>query len=216
MTFRTLITASVFVAPFFIVATPLRANEEAREFPAFDAVTFGGAGDLFITVGGEQSVVLQGDPRLLEEVETEVRNGRLYIKREDTSWFSFGRDDYGPLTVLVSVPELEGVLLAGSGNLDVEGLEGGETKLTIAGSGRIDAEGTLEALHLTIHGSGDINTEKLITADAQVTINGSGDVRVHVREELNATINGSGEIAYLGEPENVKSTVRGSGKIRRK
>ena len=215
MALKTLITASVFVAPFFIVATPARASEEARELPAFDAVTFGGAGDLFITVGEEQSVVLQGDPRLLEEVETKVKNGRLYIKRDDRSWFSFSREDYGPLTVLVTVPELDGAMLAGSGNLDVEGLKGGETKLTIAGSGNIDAEGTLETLHLTIHGSGDINTEKLVVADAEVTINGSGDVIVNVENDLKATINGSGEIAYVGEPDNVKSTVRGSGSIQR-
>jgi hypothetical protein len=192
------------------------AEEEVREVSAFDAILFAGPGDLKITVGEERSVVLQGDQRLLEEIETEVKGGRLFIKRENQSWFSFGRKNYGRLKVRVSMPELDEATLAGSGDLDVEGLDGGETELVIAGSGDIKAQGKLEFIRLVINGSGEIEARDLEAENADVTINGSGEVVVKVSGDLDATINGSGDIEYIGEPKNIRKSVRGSGDIRRR
>ena len=192
------------------------AEEEVREVPAFDAVLFGGSGDLKITVGEEHSVVLQGDPRLLEEIETKVKGGRLVIKRENQSWFSFGNKNYGRLKVRVSMPELEEAMVAGSGDLDVKGLDGGETELVIAGSGDIKAQGKLELIRLVINGSGEIEARDLDADNADITINGSGEVVVKVSGNLEATINGSGDIEYIGEPKNVRKSVRGSGDIRQR
>ena len=82
-----LITPVVFMFLAF-ASGPLHAEEQTRDVPAFDSVVFGGSGILKITVGGEHSVILEGDPRLLEEVETTVKSGRLLIKREG-NWSFF-------------------------------------------------------------------------------------------------------------------------------
>jgi len=213
MKFKSLITAGAVAFLFIATGNAAIAAEEAREVSAFNTVTLGGLGDLTITVGEEHSVVLEGDPRLLEKIETNVERGHLMIKRETRSWFSLNGENYGRLKVRVGVPELEKAMLAGSGNLEVKGLDGGETELAIAGSGHIKAQGGLDVIRLVINGSGEIEAENLEVKDAHVTINGSGDVLLRVAGELEATINGSGDIEYIGEPENVQSSMRGSGRI---
>ena len=211
---RILITPIVFILLALAIG-PLHAEEQTRDVPAFDSVVFGGSGTLKIMVGGDHSVVLEGDPRLLEEVETTVKGGRLLIKRY-SDWSFFGRKDYGSLIARVRMPQLDEAMMAGSGDLDVEGLNGGKTALVIAGSGDIEAEGKLDFLELTINGSGEAEMPDLEVKDADVTINGSGDVLVKVSGNLDATINGSGDIEYIDEPEHVRSSVHGSGDIRQR
>ncbi len=126
----------------------------------------------------------------------------------------FRSNDYGRLTARVRMPKLDEAMLAGSGDIEVEGFDGGKTSLVIAGSGYIEADGKLDYLRLTINGSGRADVPDLEVEDADVTINGSGNVLVRVSGNLEATINGSGDIEYIGEPEHVRSSVRGSGHIR--
>lgn len=213
MTFKSLITVTAVAFLFVATTNAAVAAEETREVSDFDAVTFGGSGDITITVGEEHSVILEGDPRLLEEVETKVKRGRLIIKRESRSWFSFGRENYGRLKVRVSLPNLNEAMLAGSGDMDVSGFDGGEAELSIAGSGEIKAQGKLDFIRFAVNGSAEIEARDLEVKNANITINGSGDALVKVSGELEATINGSGDIEYIGEPANIKSSIRGSGDI---
>ncbi len=212
LTGHALITFTAIVC-LSVASGQLRAEDQIRDVAAFDSVVLGGSGILKITVGGDHSVILEGDPRLLEDVETTVKGGRLLIKRE-SDWSFFGRKDYGALTAHVRMPKLEEAMLAGSGDIEVKELNGGKTSLVIAGSGDIEADGKLDFLDLTINGSGDVNMPDLEVTDAEVTINGSGDVLVRVSGNLDATINGSGDIEYVGDPARISRSVRGSGNIR--
>lgn len=54
---------------------------------------------------------------------------------------------------------------------------------------------------------------KLIAREAEVKIMASGDVEVHAKEKLVASVYGSGEVRYAGSPASVSKTVRGSGSI---
>ena len=116
----------------------------------------------------------------------------------------------------MSVSELDETILAGSGDLEVEGLDGGEPELAIAGSGDIKAQGKLNFIGIAINGSGEVGAQNLEAKNANVTINGSGDVLVRVTDELESTINGSGDTEYISESENVQSSVHGSGRIRQR
>ena len=53
----------------------------------------------------------------------------------------------------------------------------------------------------------------MVSREAGIRINGSGNVLVTVTEELNAAINGSGEIRYIGDPLVSEERVLGSGTI---
>jgi hypothetical protein len=57
--------------------------------------------------------------------------------------------------------------------------------------------------------------ERLTTETCNVRISGSGDVSIHVREELDVTISGSGGVSYRGNPSHVNSHASGSGSVRK-
>ena len=63
---------------------------------------------------------------------------------------------------------------------------------------------------------GDVRTDELIANEVTVVINGSGSAEVNAVEMLEGEINGSGDILYIGKPENVHSSVNGSGSIRKR
>ncbi|EMC2458390.1 TPA: DUF2807 domain-containing protein, partial [Vibrio cholerae] len=49
--------------------------------------------------------------------------------------------------------------------------------------------------------------------DGRVEVNGAGIAKLNVSSELNARVNGSGSVEYLGTPVNLKTEVNGSGSI---
>jgi len=73
--------------------------------------------------------------------------------------------------------------------------------------------GSTDSLRVSIPGSGDLRADGLTARDAAVTIDGSGKALVNATGTLDASIAGSGSIAYLGDPE-VSRRIDGSGEIR--
>ena len=86
---------------------------------------------------------------------------------------------------------------------------------TILGSGNITATGTVQNLSASIKGSGNLNLQSVQARAARVSIAGSGDATVNASDELSASIAGSGDIRYAGDPPRVEKNVAGSGSIRK-
>jgi hypothetical protein len=86
----------------------------------------------------------------------------------------------------------------------------------ISGAGKIQAQGTCKAVKAGISGAGRINAGDLATEKCDVRISGSGDLEINVKEELEATISGSGSITYTGDPKRVNSHASGSGNVRKR
>ena len=94
-------------------------------------------------------------------------------------------------------------------------IESGEIVSRIFGSGAYTLTGTTTRQIIHIIGSGSYKAPHLQSLQAGVRITGSGDVLVNVREELNASVIGSGEIRYIGDPFISEESVQGSGTILR-
>ena len=72
------------------------------------------------------SIRAEGDKALLEKLEIRVENGVLQIGYKKGNW-SFGwRKDHGPVTVHVSAPSLTGAEVAGSGDMKIDKVDGGD------------------------------------------------------------------------------------------
>jgi len=183
---------------------------EERDLGEFDAVKLSGAFDVFIEVGSEQRVKITFDDNLLDIIETEVRRNTLYISSKES--YSSRRH----CRIEISIPELEKVSLSGSGDIEIDGLDGEEFIVEISGSGDVRAEGHVDELDIQVSGSGDVNARDLEAKDAYVSVSGSGDVRVYASESLNARVSGSGDIQYYGDPEHISTRVAGSGDISRR
>ena len=215
----------------------LAQNRETREVRDFDEVIMRIGGKVLITQGDKNEVILEGDEDLLEKIETEVHGSRLNIrsKRDNWRWWSSGRNR-GRLTVYITVKELRGAYISGSGDIisqntiktedfmasisgsgDIEmDLEAEYIEAKIAGSGNIELQGKADEAKLSISGSGKYMAEKLLVKDYEVSMSGSGRGSINVDGGyLDVRISGSGKVYYMGKTKGVNSSVSGSGSVRK-
>ena len=206
--------------------------EEKRKLDNFSKVNFGIAGTLYINIGSEFKVVLEGEKNVLEDVITEVSDNRLVIKKDRNR--DMGRTSE-KITVYITMPELESLGVSGSGKAEIkDALKTKDLSLSVSGSGSVYSEDIeAETLNCTISGSGDIflnkgvvenaeigisgsgnySGESLEIGTADISISGSGNCTCNVKEDLNARVSGSGNVHYAGNPK-IDARVSGSGKVR--
>ena len=210
-----------------------RAGTRNFQVGAFDKISLLGSSNVVVAVGGAPSVRAEGDSRLIEKLEVTVENGTLLIGYKKGSW-SFGwRKDHGPVTVYVSAPSLAGAEVAGSGDMKIDRIEGGDfageiagsgeielaslkarnARFAIAGSGGVTANGTADTAEFDIAGSGDVRASGLQVKRAKVSIAGSGNVETRATESASVDIMGSGDAVVTG---GAKCSVNkmGSGDVR--
>jgi Putative auto-transporter adhesin, head GIN domain len=213
----------------------LAQNKETREVRDFDEIQMRVGGKVFVTQGDKNEVILEGDEDYLDDIETDVRSGRLIIKdRRERSWKFWG-NSRGRLTVYVTVKELTGAFVSGSGDIigqskfkaddftasisgsgDIElEVEADYVSSRISGSGNIELAGKSNKAKLSISGSGKYFAEKMVVGDYNISMSGSGRGSVNVEGELDVRISGSGKIYYMGKPTSVNSSVAGSGTVRK-
>lgn len=183
---------------------------EIRELGEFTKIESWGSADIIITVGKDQQVSLTFDDNLIDLIKTDVHGKTLKISSEGS--FSSRRS----CKVEITVPNLEQVSVAGSGDVEIFNLAGEYFEYTVSGSGDMWAEGTVDEIDIGVRGSGDIDTRELSAREATVKISGSGDVKVHATESFYGRVSGSGDIDIYGNPEHISRHVSGSGDIRKR
>lgn len=105
--------------------------------------------------------------------------------------------------------------ISGSGDVNASVKISGESTFSIAGSGKIIIDGSSKALETRISGSGSIRGENFEVEKCTVKVAGSGNVSIHVTDELNVSIAGSGDVRYKGDPKRVNNNSSGSGSVRK-
>lgn len=211
------VKAGVALAALVAIGSQAGAEDEdyteQRDVDKFDSVAVMGASDVMVTIGDKQSVTLVSkDSEELGHIETEVRRGELRIRHERSRGNHSSRRNQ--VTVLITVPELHSVQIAGSGDVDVTGISGGNFEVGIAGSGDVTLRGSCSGLEVDIAGSGDTLASELECDDVAISVMGSGDVEVHANNSVDATMMGSGDILVTGSPSDRSFTDMGSGGIR--
>jgi hypothetical protein len=204
--------------------------KETRDLKGFTKVSFGVSGNMYISIGNEFKVVLEGDKSVLEDIVTEVSGSKLTVKKD--SW-QFNNNER--ITVYITMPEIKGLGVSGSGRAEIkDAVKTDDLSLSVSGSGKIfTGEITVNRLNSSISGSGDIvvgggnatsgdisisgsgnytgENAKIGTVD--ISISGSGNCATNVTESLKASVSGSGNVTYTGNPR-VDARVSGSGKVR--
>ncbi|MEE4116424.1 MAG: DUF2807 domain-containing protein [Marinilabiliaceae bacterium] len=197
----------------------------------FSSVAFGVMGELELQQGSSFKVVLEGDDDLLDAVSVRVRDGRLLISKPD-----WRKARNKKLYAYVTMPEVEGVSVSGSGrvfnkgsiecddlslsvsgsgNIEFDSFSADKVKMSVSGSGEVSLEGKgADEADVSISGSGNVDAEDFKFEDAVVSISGSGKCTIWVTDAIRARISGSGDVYVKGDP-NIDSRSSGSGKIRK-
>ena len=222
------------ISVFTVFAGNQSDVKESRDLSGFTKVSFGVSGNLYINIGSEFKVVLEGDKRTLESVITEVSGGKLVIKNENWRMSNWRMNE--KVTVYVTMPELTSLGVSGSGKAEIkDAVKTGDLHLSVSGSGKLYASDiSVSNLDCSISGSGDITLgsngncskadisisgsgnyigESFKIGTAEIHISGSGNCTCNVTESLKASVSGSGNVTYEGNPR-VDAHVSGSGKVR--
>lgn len=185
------------------------ANEQ-RDLEPFDALRLHINADVKVVKGPGPRCEVTADDNILPVISTSWSNGTIEIAAEQ------GYSTRHRITVLIeTAAPLSRIEINGSGRIQVEDTLRESAALVVQGSGDIVAHGRVQDLAVNINGSGSVRASELIAESTSAWINGSGHAFVHANDALSAGINGSGDILYRGEPAELRTTVQGSGSIRR-
>lgn len=196
----------------------------------FNGVYAGIDGDVYFTQDSVYKVQIVGQSNIISHIQTYVENGVLQMHFEPlanigphsriTAYISapaaynLGVNGSGTLKVLQPLISSDlNLKVNGSGDIYVTQLTGTNLYGNISGSGNIVVgAGNVRNETLQISGSGDINMLNIYTRYCTTKTSGSGTTKVNVSDNLDATISGSGNVYYLGNPI-VYSSISGSGKV---
>lgn len=181
---------------------------QAREVSGFTTVDLRGTGHVVIEQGAADSLSITAESNLLPELSSRVSDGALILGAKQGHNTRTTHD----ITYRVTLRELHDLRLSGSGSLTTTGIDARELTIEISGSGDITMSGAADSHTVDIAGSGNYDASGLHTDTATVRISGSGDATLGILGTLDATINGSGNIAYAGTPL-VTQDVSGSGEL---
>lgn len=203
----------------------------SRSFPvgSFDSLRAAGSDTVRVVRGPNPGVVASGPAEVLDRLDVSVSGTTLVLSRK-RSWI--GWSTHGA-TITVTTPGIRSAELAGSGDVDVDLVDGanfegrlagsgklrllsvlsGSTKLDLAGSGDISASGKSESLALAIAGSGNIDAKGLESQTADVAVRGSGNVTATAQRSAAVNLSGSGNATVYGT-ETCTISKSGSGEAR--
>ncbi len=231
---RTYFQVAMLMVLGFMAGIPAvnAAGKEQRDIKGFSRVSFGIPGNLQISIGKEFSVVLEGDRDDIEEVSTRLSDDKLVIRYKNLRFLT--NDE---VNVYITVPELNGLDLSGSGKAEViDPVRSESLDLLVSGSGRLITSevnvqnlgckisgsgnitiggGKVSDAEVFISGSGSMNGDAVNVESMEVNVSGSGNCSCFVTGSLEANVSGSGNVYYTGNPD-VEVKISGSGHVREK
>jgi putative autotransporter adhesin-like protein len=181
---------------------------ELRDVGGFSIIELTGSGDVVIEQNGTESLSVEAEDNLLPDLTSDVRGGTLRLG----TWEGVDLQPTLPVTYHVTVKDLTGLHLSGSGSVTAAGITTPAIAIDLSGSGDITVAGSADHQTVSVSGSGDYSAGDLATLTSAAEVSGSGDISLDVRDVLQADISGSGDVIYTGSPR-ITQDVSGSGEL---
>lgn len=210
-----------------VVGSGNRVTEE-REISGVEGVALSFVGDLHITQGDEEKLVITGDDNVLPLITTTVKDGVLTIGSKST----FGIPVINDLHYDLTVRNLNNLQLSGAGNAEMDKLATGDLSVGVSGAGNLSIQdlqadavitnlsgvgnlelgGKAKRQSISLSGAGSYSGGDLETGSTDVSLSGLGGATVWATENLNASISGAGNVEYYGNPD-VTTKISGLGNV---
>lgn len=232
---KTRLATAITLFAFVLTGLSLRAEEQNRKVDPFTEISLRIGANVHLEQGAKQNLEIVAKPSTLDEIITEVKEGKLIIRfpNKNYLWSTF---QPGEITIYITTPEINGLGVSGSGDiiaedeiktkiLDMAVSGSGNIKLSelnaervvsaISGSGNILVAGKTAAqdLSVTISGSGNFKGLNYSADDVTIKIAGSGNVGVEANNNLYVRLAGSGNVTYKGKPS-IDQSIAGSGTVK--
>lgn len=202
--------------------TDTPARGEFRPLSACNRIQVKGIGELVLTQGDKEELFIDANPDLLPQIKTDVNNGILRIRYE-FEWMDYLGLRFigaGPIRYLITMKEINEVILAGAGNVEcraikttnltlglsgagsmnISGVSCTDLKAALSGAGSLKVAGQAGKQEVQMSGAGSYYAGDLQCKEAHVQMSGAGSARVWVTDRMDAAMTGLGSIDYYGKP----------------
>ncbi|HZA32146.1 MAG TPA: head GIN domain-containing protein [Propionibacteriaceae bacterium] len=182
---------------------------ESRNVSGFTKIDLSGAGEVTIDQNGTEALTIEAEDNVMPKVTSEVVDGTLRLGEKSSLTINLTK----AVKYQVSVKELSGLMISGSGAVTAAKITGPSLAVDINGSGKVTVGGTVENQDVEISGSGDYQAKDLQTKITTVKISGSGAASVAASDSLDIDMSGSGKLTYYGSPPQINQQISGSGSV---
>jgi hypothetical protein len=134
---------------------------ESRQVSDFERVEVCCGMELYLTQGDTESLEIEADENLMDEIVTTVIDGRLDVKYKRTNNVNYHPTQ--PVHVYVTAVEVQGISLSGGGYFETDSISS-------------------EVFDLDLSGGSDARIAELVSGDIDVNISGGGEIKADVME----------------------------------
>ena len=204
---------------------------EARKIADFTQIEVGGGVTLEVK-RGPTSLTIEGDDNIVPLYSTEVREGRLVIRRKGSDWLSTQRK----LLVKVTTPQLErldasggvdvtlenvaapkfAVELSGGVELSAPNLDLESLDLEASGGVNVAMSGQARAAKLSLSGGVGIKAKELQVAQVALDASGGCNVDITAKESVTGEASGGVDLTVHGNPPKSRVHTSGGADVHRK
>lgn len=233
---KTFFATAFLLFSFILSGLTVNADEQTRKVDPFTEISLRISAKVHLEQGAKQNLEIVAKASTLEQIITEVKDGKLIIRFPTKNLF---HNDFQPgeITIYITTPEINALRvigsgdiiaddqiktkvmdleLSGSGNINLSELSAERVKTAISGSGNINLAGkqTAQDLSVVISGSGNFKGMDYSSKDVSIKVSGSGNAFIEAKDNLYIRLLGSGNVTYKGKPAVDQSTT-GSGTVKR-
>lgn len=158
-----------------LIRSPGEIIEETRSISDVSGVVLAIQGHMIIEVGENESLIIEGEDNIIEDIESDIRNGVLYIKSRN----NLPLRDLRPIYYYLTVTDLNKIVISSSGNIEAPDLKANHFSITLSSSGDL-VMGDLETETLTVKlsSSGHLKMGELEADSLDVNLSSSGDMDI--------------------------------------
>jgi hypothetical protein len=193
----------------------------------FRKVDLGSAFRVRIIQGNSYAVIIRGDRRNLDDLETFVSGNTL------KSYYRNNRNRQYETEFIITMPQLTAVDFSGAVHADVTGFNTtGLFKAVLSGASRAAIQVSAEGYEVELSGASDLDlTGSAYTmlaevsgasllrafncpvAEAEVNVSGASTARLKVTAKLTGVASGASQVRYRGNPTMVNVSTSGSSSV---
>jgi hypothetical protein len=182
---------------------------ENRQVSGFYGIAVSGIGEVIVERTGSESLTITSDDNILPHLESEVRNGILYLGPESNVSLTPSEGIVYRLTAdTFDEINVSGAVAVMASGIDTELLD-----TNMSGACTIQTEGKADSQDIATSGSSVYNGENLDSRTVNINVSGTSHIVVRVSEILRGLVNGAALVEYIGNPT-VNVTVSGAAVVR--
>jgi hypothetical protein len=212
---RTIITALVLAGILLaaqsvaLYAQDKEIIRQERDLPDFTGIDVGGAFDVFLSQGAEQSVIVETESKNLDKIFTRVEGDILKVSSKSIR-------NARHLDLYITIKDLDLLFISGAADLKGQGpMVTGKLKINCSGASDLDLEIKATQVEITASGASDVNL-KGTTNTLNVKASGASSVDCAGLGAMEVKADASGASSIHIEGSNAIATkTSGAGSITR-